>query len=164
MTDAPAAAPVAKRYAFEDFPVGRVLEFGGYEVTREEMLRFAAAYDPQPFHLDEAAAERSLFRGLSASGWLTCAIVMRMNCDAYLLDSTSQGSPGLESLKWLAPVREGDVLHVRLSVLEARVLRSRPHLGLVRTRWEVSNQREKVMEMEGYGMFGRRDATAEPSA
>jgi acyl dehydratase len=157
MTDSSAPAP--KRYAFEDFPVGRVFEFGGYEVTREEMLRFAAAFDPQPFHLDEEAARRSLFKGLSASGWHTCAMVMRMNCDAYLLDSTSLGSPGIDSLKWLAPVRAGDVLRVRLSILEARAMKSRPHVGLTRSRWEVFNQRdEKVMEMEGYGMFGRREA------
>ena len=146
-----------KKYACEDFPAGRVLEFGGYTVRREDVLRFAAEFDPQPFHLDEAAAERSLFEGLSASGWHTCAIVMRMNCDAWLLDSTSLGSPGIENLKWTAPVRPGDTLHVRLTVLEARPMRSRPHVGLVRSRWDVFNQRaEPVMEMEGWGMFGRR--------
>ncbi|MGE5115020.1 MAG: MaoC family dehydratase [Betaproteobacteria bacterium] len=148
-------------YAFEDFPAGRVLEFGGCTVRREDVLRFAAEFDPQPFHLDEVAAERSLFGGLSASGWHTCAIVMRMNCDAWLLDSTSLGSPGIESLKWTLPVRPGDTLHVRLTVLEARPMRSRPEVGLVRSRWQVFNQREEqVMEMEGWGMFGRRESTA----
>ena len=150
---------MTKKYAFEDFPAGRVLEFGAYEVKREDMLRFAAEFDPQPFHLDEEAAERSLFEGLSASGWHTCAIVMRMNCDAYLLDSTSLGSPGIDALKWTRPVRAGDVLHVRLTILEARVLKSRPQVGLVRSRWDVFNQRdETVLEMEGYGMFARREA------
>ena len=88
----PATTP--KKYAFEDFTVGRQLEFGAYLVKREDILRFAAEFDPQPFHLDEAAAERSLFKGLSASGWHTCAIVMRITYDGLLADSTSLGSPG----------------------------------------------------------------------
>lgn len=146
-----------KKYAYEDFPVGRVLEFGGLSVSREDILRFAKEFDPQPFHLDDAAAEQSLFKGLSASGWHTCALVMRMNCDAYLNDSTSLGSPGIENLKWRQPVRPGDTLHVRLTVLEARVMASRPHVGLVRSKWDTFNQRgELVHEMDGWGMFGLR--------
>ena len=136
-------------FAFEDFPVGQVREFGGMTVTREEILRFAAAFDPQPFHLDEAAAEASLFKGLSASGWHTCAMVMRMMCDAYLLDSTSLGSPGLERLKWTAPVRPGDTLHVRMSVLQARPMGSRPDVGLIRCRWDVYNQRDEQCARHG---------------
>jgi acyl dehydratase len=147
------------RFAFEDFPVGAVREFGGTTVTREEILRFAAAFDPQPFHLDEDAAARSLFKGLSASGWHTCAMVMRMMCDAYLLDSTSLGSPGLERLKWLAPVRPGDTLRVRMTVLQARPMGSRPDVGLIRSRWDVYNQHDQaVLDMEGWGMFRRREA------
>jgi acyl dehydratase len=89
-------------------------------------------------------------------------MVMRMNCDAYLLDSTSLGSPGIDSLKWTAPVRPGDTLRVRFMILEARPMKSRPHVGLVRSRWEVFNQRdERVLEMEGWGMFGRREAGGE---
>ena len=148
-------------YAFEDFTPGRVFEFGGRLVDREEGLRFAAAYDPQPLHLDEAAAEASVLGGLSVSGWHTCAMVMRMMCDAYLLDSTSQGSPGIDNLRWLKPVRPGDTLHVRMTVQEARPSNSRPQIGLVRSLWAVFNQHdEQVLSMEGWGMFGRRASAA----
>jgi acyl dehydratase len=146
-------------YAFEDFQPGRSFEFGQRVVDRDEVLRFAAAYDPQPLHLDEAAAEASVLAGLSASGWHTCAMTMRMMCDAYLLDSTSQGSPGIDALRWLKPVRPGDTLRVRMTVLEARQSKSRPQIGLVRSGWEVFNQHdEAVMTMEGWGMFGLRQA------
>jgi len=145
------------QFAFEDFQVGRVMEFGAMPVRREDILRFAAGFDPQPFHLDDAAAEASLFKGLSASGWHTCAMVMRMMCDAYLINSTSLGSPGIENLKWLKPVRPGDTLHVRLTVTEARRMNSKPHVGLVRSIWETFNQHdEMVLTMEGWGMFGLR--------
>jgi len=144
--------------AFEDFHVGQVLEFGSRTVSKDEILAFAADFDPQPFHLDEAAAADSVLGGLSASGWHTCAMTMRMMCDAYLLDSTSQGSPGLENIRWLRPVRPGDTLHVRMTILETRVSKSRPHIGLVRSSWEVFNQHDEiVLQMEGWGMFGRRD-------
>jgi acyl dehydratase len=147
-----------KTYAFEDFWVGRVFEFGAMPVKRDDIVRFAAEFDPQPFHLSEEAASKSLFKKLSASGWHTCAMVMRMTCDAYLLDSTSLGSPGLEKLKWTRPVFVGDTLRVRLTVLEARPMGSKPHVGLVRSAWQALNQHgEVVLEMEGYGMFGRRD-------
>lgn len=147
------------RYAFEDFPVGLELDCGSRLVDREEGLRFAAAYDPQPLHLDEEAANASVLGGLSVSGWHTCAMVMRLMCDAYLLDSTSQGSPGIDKLRWLKPVRPGDTLSVRMVVLEARASQSRPAIGLVRSEWRVSNQHgEPVLSMEGWGMFGRREA------
>jgi acyl dehydratase len=147
-----------KTYAFEDFTLGRVFEFGGMTVARDDIVRFAAEFDPQPFHLSEEAAEKSLFKKLSASGWHTCAMVMRMTCDAYLLDSTSLGSPGVENLKWTRPVYAGDTLRVRLTVLEARPMNSKPHIGLVRSKWEALNQHDEVvLEMEGWGMFGRRD-------
>ena len=101
-------------------------EFGAYLVTREAVLAFAREFDPQPFHLDDAAAEASLFGRLAASGWHTCAIAMRMMCDAYLLESASLGSPGLEKLSWTKPVYPGDTLHVRLEVLESRPWRAGP--------------------------------------
>ena len=149
---------MTKTYAFEDFPVGMVREFGGKTVSRDEVLAFASAFDPQPFHLDDAAAEASVFGGLSASGWHTCAMVMRMMCDGYLNGSTSQGSPGIDNLRWLKPVRPGDTLRVRMTTLEARVSAKRPQIGLVRSAWAVFNQHdEQVMSMEGWGMFGRRD-------
>ena len=156
------AAPVAPRtirWYWEDFPVGQVREFGAMAVTREAVLAFAAEFDPQPFHLDDAAAEAGLFGRLSASGWHTCAMAMRMMCDAYLLDSSSLGSPGIDSLRWTRPVHPGDTLGVRLTTLESRPMASRPNVGLMLSKWEVSNQREElVLTMQGWGMFGRRPA------
>jgi acyl dehydratase len=156
-------APVrtrAVRLYWEDFVVGQAWEFGAMPVTRDAVLSFAAAFDPQPFHLDDAAAEASLFRRLSASGWHTCAMAMRMMCDHYLLEAASLGSPGIDALRWTKPVYPGDVLSVRFTPLQSRPMASRPGVGLVRSRWEVLNQRrEIVMTMEGWGMFGRRHAT-----
>jgi acyl dehydratase len=169
-TPPPTTAP-DKRWYWEDFPAGSVREFGGRTVSRDEILDFAARYDPQPFHLDEAAARASLFGGLCASGWHTCAMTMRMMCDAYLNDSASLGSPGIENLRWTKPVYPGDTLHARLTVLEARPMASKPHIGLFRAQWTVSNQHgEPVMQMEGWNMMRRRDAadgavpTASPPA
>jgi acyl dehydratase len=148
------------KYYWEDFPVGKVREFGGVTMTADEIIAFARQFDPQPFHLSEEGGKNSLFGGLCASGWHTCALAMRMMCDAYLLETASLGSPGLENIRWLKPVRPGDTLRLRTVVLEARPLDSRPHVGLVRTRWEMLNQNnEEVMQMEGYGMFRLRDAT-----
>jgi acyl dehydratase len=144
---------------WEDFPVGEVRDFGGLPVTREAVLEFARQFDPQPFHVDEDAARESLFGGLCASGWHTAAMAMRMMCDGYLLDSASLGSPGIDQLRWLRQVFPGDMLRVRMTVLAARPMASRPTVGLVQTRWEVRNQREEtVMTMEGWGMFRRRPA------
>lgn len=160
MTD---ATPSSTLLHWEDFPVGQVRTFGAMPVTRDAVLAFAAQFDPQPFHLDDAAAEASLFGGLSASGWHTCAMAMRMMCDAYLLDSASLGSPGMDALKWLKPVRPGDTLSVRFTVLDARPMASRPGVGLIRSSWEVLNQHaEAVMTMQGWGMFRRRAAAARP--
>ena len=158
----PASAPRRPiRWYWEDFPVGNVREFGAYQVTREAVLAFASQFDPQPFHLDDEAAKASLFGALSASGWHTCAMAMRMMCDDYLLESSSLGSPGIDNLRWLKPVRPGDTLSVRLTVLEARPMNSRPHVGLVQSQWEVLNQqRVVVLTMTGWGMFGRRNPGA----
>jgi acyl dehydratase len=143
---------------WEDFPVGSVREFGAMPVTREAVLAFASQFDPQPFHLDDAAAEASLFGRLSASGWHTCAMAMRMMCDGYLLSSASLGSPGIDNLKWHKPVYPGDTLSMRITVLDARPMGSRPGIGLIRSRSEVLNQHgEVVQSMEGWGMFRRRD-------
>ena len=147
----------APRLYWEDFSEGSVREFGNHMVTREAIIAFAREFDPQPFHVDEEAARRSLFGGLCASGWHTCSLAMRMMCDEYLLESASLGSPGLENLKWLKPVYPGDTLRVRLQVMEARPMTSKPHVGLVRSRWEVMNQKaDVVLTMEGWGMFRRR--------
>jgi acyl dehydratase len=147
------------KYYWEDFPVGSVREFGGLSVSKDEIIDFAAKFDPQPFHLDEAAAKHTLFGGLCASGWHTCGLAMRMMCDAYLLETASLGSPGLENIRWLKPVRPGDTLRVRSVVLEARPMGSKPDVGLFRTRWEMLNQDgDEVMQMEGWNMVRRRPA------
>ena len=152
-----ATAAPAKRYYWEDFTVGRVIPLGSKAVTRDETLAFAARFDPQPFHLDDAAAEASLFKRLSASGWHTCAMTMRLMCDGYLNDSAGLGSPGVDELRWLKPVYPGDTLSAEMTVLEARVMKSKPHVGLVLSRWRVSNQDgEDVMTMQGWGMFALR--------
>jgi acyl dehydratase len=159
----PDLQPAAATLHWEDFLPGTTRRFGGRLVTREDIVRFAQEFDPQPFHLDDAAARRSLFGGLVASGWHTCSLAMRMICDAYLLDAASLGSPGLDNLRWLAPVRPGDTLSVRLEVLSSRPMKSRPDVGLVQSRWTALNQREEaVMSMEGWAMFRRRHP--EPAA
>ena len=144
-TDTPATAPSPPRYFWEDFPVGQVREFGAYLVTREAVLAFAREFDPQPFHIDDAAAEASLFGRLAASGWHTCAMAMRMMCDAYLLESASLGSPGLEKLSWKKPVYPGDTLHVRGRISEKTPSRSRPEMGSFRTVTTVTNQDDQVV-------------------
>lgn len=145
------------RVHWEDLAPGSVRELGTTSVSADEIREFAGRYDPQPFHLDEDAGRRSLFGGLCASGWQTCALAMRLTVDNLLKNSTSLGSPGLENLRWLRPVYPGDQLSLRHTILEARGLRKRPDTGLVRSRWELFNQDGvKVLEMEGYGFFGRR--------
>jgi acyl dehydratase len=142
---------------FEDFEPGLELPFGPHIVTRAEIVAFAAEFDPQPFHLDEAAAADTLLGGLAASGWHTCAMFMRMMYDGWVFESASMGSPGVDSLKWIRPVRPGDVLSGRSVVTETRASKSRPELGFVRFRHEVENARgEAVMLSENAIMFGRR--------
>lgn len=145
---------------WEDFPVGRVRELGPTPpVTEEAIVEFARRFDPQAFHTDPAAASRSSFGGLVASGWHTCGMAMRLYVDAVLRRAASLGSPGIDKLRWLKPVRPGDVLRLRVEVLEARPSESKPYLGLVRSRWQMTNQAaETVLEMEGWGMFRRRGA------
>jgi acyl dehydratase len=146
---------------WEDLQPGTVRELGTTSVAVDEIKEFAAKYDPQPFHLDEEKAKDSHFGGLVASGWQTACLAMRLTVDNMMRNSSSQGSPGLESLKWLKPVRPGDLLSLRHTILESRPLKSRPDTGLVRSRWEMFNQDgDKVLEMEGYGMFGRRNPAA----
>ena len=151
---------------WEDMQPGTVRELGTATVTAEEIKEFARRYDPQPFHLDEEAGRQSMFGALCASGWQTCGLAMRLTVDNLLRHTDSKGSPGLESLKWLKPVYPGDVLSLRHTIVESRALRKRPDTGMVRARWELSNQHgDRVMEMEGYGFFGRRaPATAEELA
>jgi acyl dehydratase len=148
----------APRFHWEDFQAGARFDFGGLTLTREAIIAFAREFDPQPFHLDEDAARESLFGGLCASGWHTCALTMRMMCDAYLNQSASLGSPGIDQLRWLKPVFPGDTLRVHMRVLEARPMASRPGVGLVLQHWTVHNQHgEPVMTMQGWGMLRQRD-------
>ncbi|MEP6503448.1 MAG: MaoC family dehydratase [Betaproteobacteria bacterium] len=152
----PPALP--KRYYWEDFTPGLVMRLGSTVVTREAVLEFAAQFDPQPFHLDDAAAEASLFKKLAASGWHTCAMMMRLMCDGYLNDSAGLGSPGVDNLRWLKPVYPGDTLTGEMEVMESRPMNSKPHVGLVLSHWRVFNQDgATVLTMEGWGMFGRRE-------
>ena len=149
------------KYYFEDFPAGMVAEISGPTLTKESILDFARRYDPQPFHVDETAAKQSIYGGLIASGWQTVSLCMRMICESYLLDAASMGSPGVNEVRWLKPVRPGDTIRLRMTVLEAKPSTSKPDRGTVLHRWEVFNQQgELVMKMEGYGMFRRRGAAA----
>jgi acyl dehydratase len=116
---------------FEDFPPGHFGTFGPRRVTREEILAFAAEFDPQPMHLDEQAAKRTMLKGLAASGWHLCSIMMRMMCDGYIGRTASLGSPGVNEVRWLAPLRPGDDITLDVEVTEARISRSRPETGIV---------------------------------
>ena len=158
-------AAQAPRWHWEDFTDGLTMEFGPKVVDRDEVIRFATDFDPQPFHLSEEAGKASLFGGLAASGWHTASMVMRMMCDGFLLDSSSLGSPGLEGLKWIKPVMVGDELRARMIVLGSRAMKSKPHVGLVNTRWEAVNQRDEVvMTIESWAMFRRREPAAPEQA
>jgi acyl dehydratase len=142
---------------FEDFEPGATYEFGGHTVTAEEIVEFARRYDPQYFHVDPDAARESPFGGLVASGWHTAAIFMRMYVDAILLGSEGMGSPGVEELRWLAPVRPGDTLSGRATVLEATPSATRADRGTVRARFEALNQEGAVvLRFVARGHFGRR--------
>lgn len=142
---------------WEDFEVGETVVMGTHTFAEEEMIDFARKFDPQPFHIDPAAAKDSHFGGLIASGWHTCAVAMRLLCDNYINRSASLGSPGIENVRWLVPVRAGDTLSYRRVVLESRASRTRSDMGLVKSRTEAVNQRgETVLTFEGWGMFGRR--------
>jgi acyl dehydratase len=144
---------------YDDIKIGSVRTTGSYTVTREEILEFGRKFDPQPFHVDEEAAEKSPFGGLIASGWHTAAIAMRLAVDAFPGAGTgSLGSPGVDEIRWLKPVRPGDTLTAHSQVIEKRPLESRPDRGLVRTRTTVSNQLgEDVMTMVGLGFFQLRE-------
>ena len=142
---------------FEDFAVGQVFEFGDATVTEAEIVEFARRYDPQPFHVDAEAAADGPFDGLIASGWHTASIFMRMYVDAVLADTVGMGSPGVEEVRWLVPVRPGDTLRGRATILEATPSAKRADRGTIRARFETLNQRDEiVMRMLARGLFGRR--------
>jgi len=139
---------------FAEFFAGQVIEAGPYTLTEAEVLQFATAYDPQWFHTDPDAAAQGPFGGLIASGWQTCGIAMRLVADAALAGSESFASPGLAYLKWKHPVRPGDALRVRATVLETRRSASQPHLGILRWRWQLYNQAAtEVLDLEATSLF-----------
>ena len=142
---------------WEDFAPGQRFEMGAHTFTEDEIIAFARQFDPQPFHVDPEAAKTSFFGGLIASGWHTCAVAMRFSVESYISKTVSLGSPGLDNIRWLKPVRAGDRITYFRVVLETRPSASRPDAGLVKGRWEAVNQAgETVLTMEGWGMFGRR--------
>jgi acyl dehydratase len=144
---------------FEDFPPGDVRESLPWAVTREQIVAFAQQFDPQPFHTDDEAARRSIYGGLLASGWHTTAIVMRLLWETFLKDAASLGSPGVDEVRWLKPVRPGDTLRARFTVTGTRPSTRRPDRGIVHSLSEVFNQRgDLVMTMRGMGMYARRPA------
>ena len=146
---------------FEDFKPGHLGRFGPRRVTREEILAFAAEFDPQPMHLDEEAASRSMLKGLSGSGWHLCSIIMRMMFDAFIGRTASLGSPGVNELRWLAPLRPGDEVTLDVEVAEVRVSRSRPATGIVMFKAVASNAAGQALcEMTSPIIVQRRDNAA----
>lgn len=142
--------------AYEDLPAGRIIPLGEVIVDRDDMVDFARRFDPQPFHLDEEAGRNSIFGGLSASGWYTASLWMRRYVDTVLANSTSQGSPGVKELLWLAPVLPGDRLTFQVEVLTARLSKSRPTLGLVEMQGTAHRGDELVYRFVSTGMFTAR--------
>jgi acyl dehydratase len=129
----------ARRH-FEDLVEGSVETFGPRTITREEIVAYASEYDPQPMHLDEEAAKQSLLGGLAASGWHLCCFMFRMTYDGFIAKTASLGSPGVEEVKWLKPVRPGTALTLRVTVLDKRASKSRPEMGLARLLCELIDE------------------------
>lgn len=145
---------------WEDLEVGTETEFGHYEVTREEVLEFAHKYDPQPFHIDDAAAARTHFARIAASGWHTAAMTMRVIVDALSREPQSGlGSPGVDDLRWLRPVYPGDTLTMRGLIVDKTPSRSKPEIGTIRTQTTVTNQDGvDVMRFTSIVLMQRRPA------
>ena len=145
---------------FAEFHAGQVIHCGSASLTERQILEFARAWDPQWFHADPERAAASTWNGLIASGWQTCGVAMRIACDEILAGSESFASPGLAYVKWENPVRPGDVMKLRVDVLEVHVARSKPTLGILRWRWRLHNQHEQtVLDLEATSLF----AVAVPS-
>ena len=149
------------RLYWEDFQSGRVFEHGPRRLPRDEMIAFAAEFDPQPMHLDEAAARDTMLGGIAASGWYLCCILMQMCAESFVLNSSSMGAPGVDEVKWLRPVRPEELLHLRATVLDTRVSKSRPDMGFVRFQFELSNSaKETVLAASTSLMMARREKSA----
>lgn len=146
------AVPFKERY-FEDFRPGEVIEFGDYLVTEEEIVDFARRYDPQPFHVDRKAAAESIYGGLIASGWMTGSIMMRLLVDHFIAPASSMGSPGVDEVRWSRPVRPGDRLHVRITIVDTKRSQSKPDRGIVQVQQEMINQQgDTVMSLRGMSL------------
>lgn len=142
----------------EDFEADQIVELGSRTVTKEEIIEFAEQFDPQPFHIDETAAAETIYGGLIASGWHTVCLFMRLLVDGLLSNAASMGSPGVDEVRWLKPVRPGDVLTARGVIHEVIPSRSKPDRGVLRTTYEMYNQHgERVLSMKGVGMFARKN-------
>ena len=142
---------------FEDFKPGEVAELGSHTITKDEIIAFARQFDPQTFHLDEEAARQTIFGGLIASGWHTGSLVMRLFCDGVIKDTASLGSPGVDEMRWIKPVRPGDTLSLRMTVTECVPSRSRPDRGIVRSLLELRNQHGEVaVSIKGMNLVRRR--------
>ena len=145
--------PVDSRY-FEDYLVGSVQEYGSIAVEQDEVIAFAKRFDPQIFHTDPESAKETIFGGLIASGWHTAGLMMRLFADHFLSKVASLGSPGVDELRWNKPVRPGDELSIRVTVLEKRRSRSKPDRGIVHSFIEVMNQNsDVVMSMKAVNIF-----------
>jgi acyl dehydratase len=150
--------PIMTTLTFEDFPPGRFGTFGPLRVTRDEIIAFASEFDPQPMHLDEEAAKRSMLNGLSGSGWHLCSLMMRMLFDGFIGRTASLGSPGVNEMRWLAPLRPDDELTLEVDVTEARVSNSRPETGIVTLKGTVRNASGQALgEMVSPIIVKRRD-------
>ena len=142
---------------FEDFAAGQTYDLGSHTFDRAAIIEFATEFDPQPFHVDEDLAQQSIYGGLIASGWQTCAIYMRLLCDGLLLQVHSMGSPGVDELRWLGPVRPGDTLSAQLKIEEVRASKSKPDRGIVMTAGELRNQAgDLVLTLKSPLMVRRR--------
>jgi acyl dehydratase len=148
---------------WEDFEAGTVATYGPRLVTREEIVAFAAEFDPQPMHLDEAAGHGTMLGGLGASGWHMCCLFMRIIADGFILDAASMGAPGVEEVRWLKPLRPGTHIRVRSTVLDARASKSRPEMGLVKFHHEMLDEADAVLStLTSTAMFRRRQLEAPP--
>lgn len=148
------------RYCWEDFAPGQVFEHGARTLSENDIVRFAREWDPQRYHTDPQAARATPFGGLIASGWQSCGVAMRLMCDAYLNDSSCVGSPGIDEIRFLKPVRPGDTLRFRSTVLKSSPSRSQPNRGTVSFRWELINQADEVvLSMLGQQFYLKRAAT-----
>ena len=144
---------------YEDFKPGDVIDLGSRTISKESIIAFAKEFDPQVFHLDEEAARHTIYGGLLASGWHTGSLMMRLLYDGLLKDTVSLGSPGIDEMRWLQPVRPGDTLTAQLTVLECIPSRSKQDRGIIKSLVELRNQHgEIVVTIKGLSLLGRRPA------